>query len=186
METTLQSAWLAVFLVIAGCAGGDDDAGGGSDGDGDGSGGEACGGDVEGASSGGFSGCVSAINEYPSGSDGAPDAHWIYSLVAAPEAGAELDEPLESLGINLFLPGAPASGTYELADALPDTMAFVYAPYPTAYEDPSSLTLTVDGMEMVSEMDFGGYPLVSYTLTGSLEMTLASEGGATVTVSASF
>lgn len=176
----LRLGFLVVFLALAGC-GGDDDGG-----DGDGSGGEACGGEVVGASSGGFSSCVSAINEYPAGSEGAPDAFWIYSLVAAPEAGAELDAPLESLGINLLLPGAPAAGTYELADAQPDTMAFVYAPYPTAYEDLSSLTLTVDSMEMVSEMDLDGYPLVSYSVRGELEMTLASDAGDTVTVTASF
>ena len=175
---------VAIFLGLVACAG--DDGDGGSGGDGDGSGGEACGGSVEGASSGGFSGCVSAINEYPAGSEGEPAAYWIYSLVAAPEVEAELDAPLESLGINLFLPGAPNAGSYQLADALPDTMAFVYAPYPTAYEEPASLTLTVDSMEMATEMEQGGYPLISYTLHGALEMTLMSEAGDSVSVSASF
>jgi hypothetical protein len=178
----LRLAMFALFLGFAGC-GGD---GGGGDENGDGDDGEACGGDVEGASSGGFSGCRSAINEYPAGSEGEPEPYWIYSLVAAPEAGSELDDPLESLGINLFLPSAANAGSYQLADALPDTMAHVYAPFPTAYEDPTSLTLTVDSIEMATDMEQGGYPLVSYTVTGSLEMTLASEAGDTVTVTASF
>lgn len=180
----LRTGRYLVFLALVGCGGDDDD---GATGSADASGGGAtCAGAVAGDSAGDFSDCRTAINEFPEGSSDIGDPYWIYSIVAAPEAGSELDAPLESLGINLFIAGAPAAGTYALADALASTSAFVYAPYPTAYEDLSSLSLTVSSMEQVSEMDSEGYPMISYTLRGSLEMTLASDASGSVTVTASF
>jgi hypothetical protein len=158
--------------------GSDDDGGGGGGGD------ATCEGEVTGTSAGGFTSCVAAINHFPEGSDGSPE-YWIYTLTAAPEAGAELDEPLESLGINLHLAGEPATGGYSLDDAQADTLAFVYAPFPTTYEQPTAIELTVDSMEWVSELDLGGDPMISYWPSGSFEMTLAGEGGS-VTVIASF
>ena len=166
-----------------GSSGGDDDGGGG---DGDGPGGTSCSGEVTGGVAGGFSDCVTAINHYPNGAFDQEGENWIYSLVVAPAAGAELDPPLESIGINFVIDGAPATGSYTLADALPTTVAFVYAPAADAYEVEDTLALEVDTMEKVTEMDIEGVLTLSYTLSGSFAMTLARGDGDTVTVTAAF
>jgi len=171
---------LALLTAAAVCGGDDDEGGGGGGGPGQ----AACSGTVSGSSAGGFTGCVATINHLPDGSGDLPE-HWIYTLIAVPEAGAELDEPLESLGINLFLAGAPAPGSYSLADAQPDTHAFVYAPLPTEYRELTAITLIVAGMDDAGETDLEGDRVLSYWPSGSLEMTLAGESGS-VTVEASF
>lgn len=177
----IRLAPLSLILAIAsGCAG-DDDGGGG-----DGPGGASCEGSVTGGVAGGFSDCVAAINHYPDGAFDVNEENWIFSLVAAPEAGAELDPPLESIGINLVIAGAPAAGSYTLADALPTTAAFLYAPAADGFEVEEALSLEVAGLEKVSEMDVGGVATISYTLSGSFEMTLARGDGDTATVNAAF
>jgi hypothetical protein len=174
----------ALALALSGCGGGDGDGGGSG---GAGGGGSSCNGAVSGAVAGDFSSCVSAINFFPDGTP--PDSstsYFIYSLVAAEQAGSTLDAPLESLGINLYLAGDPATKTYALTDALPDTMAHVYAPYPTAFEQLGSLTLKVDQLTQQSESTDLGYRVVLFHLKGSFDMSLKSTAGETVTVSASF
>jgi hypothetical protein len=84
------------------------------------------------------------------------------------------------------LAGEPAVGSYSLGNALPDTQAFVYAPYPVAFETPQSLTLTVEELERINEEVIGEDLVVLFQLHGSFEMTLADAEGGTATVTASF
>ena len=172
---------LSLILAMAvGCAGDDDDGAGG--GGGGGGPDDTCEGSVIGEVEGGFSGCLAVINHYPEGEE----ESWIFTLLATPSGGTQLDPPLDSIGINFVIAGAPAGGAYTSADALPGTIAYVFAPVENAFEDASALSLEVAGLEEVGETDINGVATISYTLSGSFEMTLARGDGATVTVDAAF
>lgn len=193
-----QFSAMLMVLGLAGCgsdgdgngngnAGGSSGAGGGGNTGGSGGGsGASCSGTVSGDVTAEFSGCVSTINAFTEGTPDMTSPYWIYTLVAAPEASSELDPPLESLGINLWLAGAPAPGSYTASDALPDTDAHLYAPFPTAYQELVELSLNIDGIEQVNESDDLGYHIVVYDLDGSFDMVLADDAGTTVTVTSSF
>ena len=181
----VRSVSLTLSLALAvGCAGGDDDdgAGGGGGEPADGS----CEGNVTGAVAGGFSGCQAVINHYPDSAEGDQDGSWIFTLLATPSGGTELDPPLDSIGVNFVIAGAPATGGYTSADALPSTIAFVYAPVDDAFDAGADLSLEVADLEKVAEIDVEGVPTISYQLSGSFEVTVARADGDTVTVNAAF
>ena len=172
---------LSVILAMAaGCAGDDDGAGGGGGGGGPED--SSCEGSVMGEVEGGFSGCLAVINHYPEGEE----ESWIFTLLATSSSGTQLDPPLDSIGTNFVIAGAPADGAYTSADALAGTIAYVFAPVENAFDVADVLSLEVAGLEEVGETDINGVATVSYTLSGSFEMTLARADGGTVTVNAAF
>jgi hypothetical protein len=173
-----------ILAMAAGCAGDDDDGAGG--GGGGGSEESSCEGSVMGEVDGGFSGCLAVVNHYPDGGFDEEEESWIFTLLATASAGTELDPPLDSIGINFVIAGAPADGAYTSADALTGTIAYVFAPVENAFEAADALSLEVAALEEVGETDINGVATVSYMLSGSLEMTLARGDGGTVTVNAAF
>ncbi|HKE20498.1 MAG TPA: hypothetical protein VKB80_36745 [Kofleriaceae bacterium] len=194
---------LVVALAPVGCgSGGDDDDGdgggdGGDDGGGDAgddgggddgsTGGAACSGDVSGASSGAFDMCGAVVNHYPDGSFVIGDrAGWLFTMIDTSVIGT-LDPPLDSVGVNFELSGAPEAGTYELADAVPGvTSGVVTLADDTLYGDLVDIELVVDELEQVTDQVIEGDRIVSFEVRGSVELTLEAEGGAQVTVRASF
>lgn len=185
--------WLA--LVVAAC-GGDD--GGGVDGgvedgaddgadDGVDDGAVTCAGEVSGEASGEFAACGAVVVHFP---DGTPVLEgrdgWLFTLAATTSVG-DVDPPLESIAVSFEVAGEPTAGTFRLSDTVPGvTSGIVTLLDDTFYGTLADATLVLSSLDEALDEVQDGYRVVTFDLAGSLEMTLEREGGASVSVSASF
>ncbi len=203
----LRTMSIVALLAVAGCGGGDDEGGdaaddaagddGGDGGDGGDEGGDPggddggsevdCEGAVSGDASGDFVMCASVVNHYPDGSvllegrDG-----WLFTFIVGGIIGT-VDPPLDTIGINVELAGDPTTGEFALSDAVPGvTTAVVTLEDDTFYDGLLAVGVTISALDQVSDQVIEGDRIVSFDVSGQLDMTVEDEGGAEVTVSATF